>query len=135
MPGSSVAVVMMASLLVAGAALAEEKSPLDLGRTRFMQDCAACHGAEGRGDGPAAAAFHARPSDLTGLSRRNDGKFPNDYVRKVVDGRDFQQLAHGSVEMPMWGNQYRRSLLALSEARISARIEGLVAYLESIQTP
>jgi hypothetical protein len=37
--------------------------------------------------------------------------------------------------MPVWGNQYRRSLLALSEARISARIEGLVAYLESIQTP
>lgn len=135
MPGPSVAVVMMASLLAAGAAQAEEKTQLELGRTRFMQDCAACHGAEGRGNGPAASALNKAPSDLTGLARRNDGKFPADYARKVVDGRDFQQLAHGSVEMPVWGNQYRRSLLALSEARIRARIDALVAYLESIQTP
>lgn len=135
MPGPSVAVVMMASLLAAGAAQAEEKTQLELGRTRFMQDCAACHGAEGRGNGPAASALNKAPSDLTGLARRNDGEFPADYARKVVDGRDFQQLAHGSVEMPVWGNQYRRSLLALSEARISARIDALVAYLESIQTP
>lgn len=135
MPGPSVAVVMMASLLAAGAAQAEEKTQLELGRTRFMQDCAACHGAEGRGNGPAAGALNKAPSDLTGLARRNDGEFPADYARKVVDGRDFQQLAHGSVEMPVWGDQYRRSLLALSEARISARIDALIAYLESIQTP
>ena len=135
MPGSSVAVVIMAGLLAAGPVFAEEKNPLEVGRGRFMQDCAACHGAEARGDGPASGALHTHPSDLTGLSRRNDGKFPTDYVRKVVDGRDFQQLAHGSVEMPVWGNQYRRSLGALSEARISARIDALVTYLESIQKP
>lgn len=132
---SFVTVGMILSVLAIDTAHAETKDPLAVGRNRFMQDCAACHGADGRGDGPAAAALNKRPSDLTGLARRNDGQFPTDYVRRVVDGRDFQQLAHGSVEMPVWGNQYRRSLLALSEARISARIDGLVRYLESIQTP
>ena len=32
----------------------------------FAQHCAACHGADGRGDGPAAAALDPAPADLAG---------------------------------------------------------------------
>jgi len=90
-----------------GGAQAEKPSqdPLTEGKSRYMKDCAACHGATGVGDGPVAGALHKAPSGLTHLAARNDGEFPTDYVRRVVDGRDFQQLAHGSVEMPVWGNQ------------------------------
>ncbi len=122
-------------LLLAGGAQADKapQDPLTEGKSRYMKDCAACHGATGAGDGPAAGALHKAPSDLTHLAARNDGKFPTDYVRRVVDGRDFQQLAHGSVEMPVWGDQYRSSLLALSEQHVQRKINALVVYLQSIQ--
>jgi hypothetical protein len=35
--------------------------------------------------------------------------------------------------MPVWGNQYRSSLLALSEERVQRKINALVTYLQSIQ--
>lgn len=123
------------ALLFAGGAQADKaaQDPLAEGQSRYMKDCAACHGATGAGDGPAAGALRKAPSDLTHLAARNDGEFPTDYVRRVVDGRDFQQLAHGSVEMPVWGNQYRSALLALSEERVERKINALVTYLQSIQ--
>lgn len=33
----------------------------------FKNNCASCHGPEGRGDGPAGAALDPRPKDLAGL--------------------------------------------------------------------
>lgn len=38
------------------------------GRQLFAKDCAACHGAEGRGDGVAAAALPQRPDDLSRIA-------------------------------------------------------------------
>jgi len=35
------------------------------GAALYAEDCAACHGAGGRGDGPAAASLSIRPADLT----------------------------------------------------------------------
>lgn len=130
---SLILAVLLYSLASTALADTPQGDPLTEGKSRYMKDCAACHGATGVGDGPAAGALRKAPSDLTHLAARNDGEFPTDYVRRVVDGRDFQQLAHGSVEMPVWGNQYRSSLLALSEQRIQRRINALVVYLQSIQ--
>src|SRR6187401_2423532 len=42
----------------------------------FQSYCAPCHGKSGRGDGPAAAALKKAPADLTKISARNGGKFP-----------------------------------------------------------
>lgn len=36
------------------------------GAALYAENCAACHGASGRGDGPAAAGLPTRPADLTG---------------------------------------------------------------------
>ena len=38
------------------------------GRQLFARDCAVCHGAEGKGDGVAAAAFAQRPDDLSRIA-------------------------------------------------------------------
>src|SRR5579863_7414040 len=46
------------------------------GREMFNTYCAACHGKEGRGDGPAAPALKKAPADLTTIAARNNGKFP-----------------------------------------------------------
>lgn len=38
------------------------------GRQLFEQNCAVCHGPEGRGDGVAAAALRERPDDLSRIA-------------------------------------------------------------------
>lgn len=35
------------------------------GQSIFLANCASCHGASGRGDGPAAASLDPPPADLT----------------------------------------------------------------------
>jgi mono/diheme cytochrome c family protein len=35
------------------------------GRTTYQSNCASCHGADGKGDGPAAAALNPKPRDHT----------------------------------------------------------------------
>lgn len=49
--------------------LASTPANIDAGRSLFQQNCASCHGATGRGDGPAAAALNPPPSDLSSVVR------------------------------------------------------------------
>ena len=51
----------------------------------FSKQCAACHGATGKGDGPAAVAFNPRPADFTNpelFKARTDA----DLVKSVAGG-------------------------------------------------
>ena len=41
------------------------------GKEMYIQYCAPCHGADGKGNGPAAPAMKAPPSDLTQLSKKH----------------------------------------------------------------
>src|SRR5579872_4983484 len=64
--------------------------------------CATCHGADGKGNGPAAEALKTKPADLTALTRNSHGQFPVARVRDTITG-DSVVAAHGSREMPIWG--------------------------------
>ena len=44
--------------------LPQEVPDLTLGGTLYAQQCAACHGSDGRGDGPSAAALQPHPTDF-----------------------------------------------------------------------
>ncbi len=44
---------------------AASKEQLVLGKKVFAQSCVACHGASGKGDGPAAAGLKKKPADFT----------------------------------------------------------------------
>lgn len=44
------------------------------GKQLYAANCASCHGAEGRGDGPAAAAFTPKPRDFTSGEWKQGGK-------------------------------------------------------------
>lgn len=94
--------------------------------------CASCHGLAGRGDGPAAPALKAKVPDLTRLAGNNGGAFPSARVRNTISG-DEVLLSHGSREMPIWGPIFHR----VEEDRDfgAVRIENLLKYLESIQSP
>jgi hypothetical protein len=50
------------------------------GATMYKNYCAACHGGEGKGDGPAAEFLKMPPPDLRMLAQRNHGDYPADHV-------------------------------------------------------
>jgi mono/diheme cytochrome c family protein len=97
----------------------------------FKAHCAACHGADGKGDGPAASALKAKPANLTILAKKNDGKFPTERVEKFISGDDPSLSSHGSREMPVWGPIFHQ----IEDDRDlgNVRLQNLVKYLESIQ--
>jgi mono/diheme cytochrome c family protein len=94
----------------------------------FAAYCAVCHGADGKGGGPAAAALKKQPTDLTQLSAKNGGKFPELSVVATLSGREVE--AHGSQEMPIWGDLFR----SLRSDMVHMRIGNLTSYIGSIQT-
>src|ERR1700675_2889019 len=101
------------------------------GKTMYKQYCAACHGLNGKGHGPAASSLNTRPSNLTTLAKRHDGKFPRDHVAAVLRfGAGFS--AHGSSEMPVWGPIFQY-VDNYDENAVRQRIKNLCDYLESIQ--
>lgn len=101
------------------------------GKAMFKQYCAACHGADAKGRGPATPTLNMRVPDLTTLAKRHDGKFPREYVESVLKfGPGFS--AHGSPEMPVWGPIFQY-LENYNEAAVRQRIKNLCDYLESVQ--
>ena len=94
--------------------------------------CATCHGRDGKGDGPVAAALNHRPSDLTTIARRNGGRYPKDRIERFVAGDREATRAHGSTEMPVWGPIFQA--LDPRDTLNRVRIENLVTFIESIQT-
>jgi mono/diheme cytochrome c family protein len=104
----------------------------DDGRRLFMTYCSNCHGRTGRGDGPAAETLGVRPANLTQLARATDGAFIAERIRRMIDGRDRYIKAHGSIDMPAWGDAFKRRE-GLSDQAIAARIDAIVKYLQSIQ--
>ncbi|MGA7575470.1 MAG: c-type cytochrome [Terriglobales bacterium] len=105
--------------------------PVD-GASIFRNYCAACHGLDGRGNGPASKALKRDVPDLTRLSQRNDGKFPAIHVRTtIMFGGDNLLPAHGSKEMPIWGPIFHE--IEFDQDLGNVRMENLTKYLESMQ--
>lgn len=94
----------------------------------FTSYCAACHGKTGVGDGPAAKALTKAPADLTKLSARNGGQFPAVKVKRYIEGAD-EVPAHGSRDMPMWGELFR----SLNADTAQIRVQALSDYLKGMQ--
>jgi mono/diheme cytochrome c family protein len=101
------------------------------GGEMFKSYCAACHGKDAKGAGPASADLKTTPPDLTTLAKRHDGKFPSDYVTSVLRN-GIKAPAHGSTEMPVWG-PLLAAVSGHDDAIVSMRITNLVRYIESLQ--
>jgi len=103
------------------------------GREMFVSYCAACHGNEGKGDGPAAPWLKAPPPDLTTLAKRHDGKFPGSYV--VIVLRNGAAPIHGTLDMPIWGPIFGAiNGKGQDSPEVNLRISNVAKYLESIQS-
>jgi mono/diheme cytochrome c family protein len=128
--GAFAAVLLLA--LTSGASADPVEEALSRGEFLYRMHCAACHGSEGRGDGPVARELRTSPSDLTVL-RDEAGTFPAERARRFIDGREFLG-GHGSREMPIWGLTFQqRSRPGEQEGEVAGRIDDLVQYLRSIQ--
>ncbi len=79
----------------------------DAGRQAFVANCAECHGADGKGDGPRGSLLRTKPADLTRLAKKNHGVFDADAIYRIVDGRISRNRAHLSAEMPVWGCRHQ----------------------------
>lgn len=100
-------------------------------REMFATYCAVCHGKEAKGNGPAASALTKAPADLTRISARNKGTFPEVRVRRFIEGLD-EVAAHGTRDMPIWGSLFR-SLSAQNPDIAQLRVAALSNYLKSLQ--
>ncbi|HEY6946476.1 MAG TPA: cytochrome c [Candidatus Acidoferrum sp.] len=102
------------------------------GKEMYTEYCAACHGPDGKGDGPAAAALKTPAADLTTLAKRSEGAvFPRDRVANMLR-TGTGAAAHGSSDMPTWGPLFK-SLDPQHDISVQQRIKNLNDYLVSIQ--
>jgi mono/diheme cytochrome c family protein len=63
----------------------------ELGKKSAETNCVSCHGAQGKGNGPAAAALNPKPADWT-----------SDKIKKETDGELFWKITNGRGPMPPW---------------------------------
>lgn len=115
-------------------------TPLERGRTEYDHQCASCHGATAKGDGPLRPFLVHAPSDLTTLAQRHGGKLPEQQVREMIDGRGMNEPGpHGSREMPVWGQRFRADAQETRlgrwkpERQVRQRLDTLLTYLQSVQ--
>jgi len=145
----TVVAVAVGGLMGGGPAWATSQAAVDLGQKLYTQYCASCRGADGKGNGPAAAKLDPKPTDLTQLAKRNGGKFPFYETMLSIEGRsptgqdqdtDLPGIAaaHGDAKMPVWGEVFSRDALSNGtsmdlQLQATGKIMMITEYLQSIQ--
>jgi len=129
--------LFVASLAFCGASFAQQGATKDLGKREYDSNCASCHGADGKGNGPYNPYLKRSAPDLTTLAKRNGGVFPIARVYQTIEGAGAE---HGSSEMPIWGQDYKVKAGEYymetpydPEVFVRTRILALVDYLNRLQ--
>jgi hypothetical protein len=75
-----------------------------------------------------------KPSDLTTLAQRNGGALPVQPVWEMIDGRTpvpLGSFAHGSRDMPVWGDTYRAAARLSGDPTVANNPSGSCAVASS----
>lgn len=103
----------------------------------YSENCAACHGADARGNGPAAAGLGVSAPDLTLLAANNGGDFPWTSVMSTIDG--YSRGAHSANVMPEFGATEDLGDMVVFEigdgngVPVPRSLLSMAQYLESLQ--
>lgn len=134
------AVLLVSGLAFCATAALAQPAVYDAGKLEYMDNCASCHGVDGKGNGPLGNLLQRSPPDLTLLAKNNQGVLPMNRLYEVLDGANVP--SHGTRDMPVWGREYRiEEAQRLREARrhydepavVRARILTLLEYISRIQ--
>lgn len=96
--------------------LAGKADAIDSGQVLFSDNCASCHGAKGKGDGPAGQALNPKAADLTQLNPEED-----------TDGFLFWRISDGGGFPP-----FNSAMPAWKDILNDTQRWQLVSYLRSI---
>ena len=127
-------VIATGALALAAAAAGAADYSLYSGAELYHRFCASCHGSAALGDGPVSRSLVAAVPDLTRVALRHEGRYPDNWVYRVIDGRE-SMLSHGPRDMPVWGVELWREQGADVRAGEKTRdaIARLVEYLRGLQ--
>jgi mono/diheme cytochrome c family protein len=100
------------------------------GAEMYKSYCAACHGSEGKGDGPAVEFLKTPPPDLRMLAQHNQGKYPADHVAMTLR-LGTGSRTHGTSDMPLWGELFRT--VDVNQSLGELRVHNLTTFIESLQ--
>lgn len=134
----SMAAAMTLAVPVAQAQSQAPIAKVDLGKREFEAHCASCHGVTGKGNGPLVQLLRAAPPDLTTFAKANGGVLPMErfYVSILGD----KVAAHGTRDMPVWGQAYRIAAANYyvdvpydADAYVRGRVLSLLEYINRLQ--
>jgi len=140
--------IFLLSLIFPATVIAEvviKEEPLTWGKTArlpgdhlYQNLCAACHGADGSGNGEASGALGIDAPDLTHIAASNGGAFPYAEIEQLIANSDFRN-PHGGSPMPAWEQQFKSVYFRTArnplqrEAYAQDRIRQLSNYIETLQ--
>ena len=115
--------VYVASLVILSLSLLGGFAPVgaeDKGQALYKQYCSVCHGAEGKGNGPGAAAMNPKPRD------HSDGA----YMNKLSDAHLTKVVSKGGAAVG------RSPLMPGWESTMSAeQIQQVIAFVRTLAVP
>ena len=130
---------LLLSVSILGLADRVAAQDTEIGREEYRLHCAACHGLEGRGDGPIGQILKTPPPNLALITERNGGKFPVQKIYDIIEGGSVV-AAHGTRDMPLWGDRYRKApnpqtpdQASIANDLAEQRVLSLVYYLGTLQ--
>lgn len=108
------------------------------GEALFMENCLACHGTAGRGDGPLAAGLATKPANLTEIAARRNGVWPMLEIMSVIDGYSRNTLLRE--DMPVFENFLDNEMVEFDTGNgantlVPAKLIDIVEFLLSLQDP
>ena len=122
--------------LALSACVGNEMPQASDGRALFMENCAVCHGENGKGNGPMARAMSTAPRDLTLIAVRNNDVFPRAKTMSTIDG--YARSGMTGPNMPEFGELLKGDLVPFDsgdgiQTPTPRKLVALLEYLESIQ--
>ncbi len=116
--------------MIGGSAEAQKALIEKLGKDEYDWHCAACHGANGKGNGEFAPMLIKPPSDLTALKGRR--AFPFWQVYRIISGQE-KSPVHATFQMPKFWERFKADVGKPGFLPPEIRVLVLTHYVASLQ--